>query len=78
MSNSDSACIGDSCLTFSARCNCGMRSSLSRLTSGFFSGARMRQVTLEVYTKMQKKCHYFDNDNNNDNDFEIEKEQAKL
>ena len=57
MSNSESACMGDSCLTFSALCSCGTRSSFSRLTSGFFSGARMRHVILDVCNgKREKHC----------------------
>ena len=60
MSNSESACMGDSCLTFSALCSCGTRSSFSRLTSGFFSGARMRHVILDVYNGKREK-HRFRN-----------------
>ena len=52
--------MGDSCLTFSALCSCGTRSSFSRLTSGFFSGARMRHVILDVYNGKREK-HRFRN-----------------
>ena len=52
--------MGDSCLTFSALCSCGTRSSFSRLTSGFFSGARMRHVILDVCNRKREK-HRFKN-----------------
>ena len=52
--------MGDSCLTFSAFCSCGTRSSFSRLTSGFFSGARMRHVILDVCNRKREK-HRFKN-----------------
>ena len=52
--------MGDSCLTFSAFCSCGTRSSFSRLTSGFFSGARMRHVILDVCNGKREK-HRFKN-----------------